>query len=234
MYVIAEGKGAGMLTGEYGSGKTVLARLLTTQLDGSKYKFAYITNPQMSGIELIREIIRQIGVVEDFPNMKSDLLHTLTEILKRNAEIGRTTAVIIDDAQLIKDTETLEEIRLLLTLQTHQKFLLNVILVGQTELREKINRIPQLKGRLAMSYHLNPLNERETGEYILHRLKVSGRTEPLFTDLAIKAVYEYSQGLPREINNICDLSLLIGFSHKSDTINRDILKIAISELRGQS
>lgn len=232
LYVISEGKGAGMLTGDYGSGKTVLGRLLPHHTNSNQYRFVYITNPQISGVEFVREIVRQTGAMDKLPDIKGDLLNSLNEVLRRNSEIGRNTVVIIDDAQLIKETETLEELRLLLTLQTNDKFLLNLLLIGQNELREKINRIPQLKGRLAMRFHLNSLDEYETGEYILHRLRISGRTEPLFTDMAIKAIFEHTQGIPREINNLCNLCLLIGFSKKADTINREIVQSAITEKEG--
>lgn len=230
MYVITEAKGAGLLTGDYGMGKTVLAKMLMAQLNPNQYRFVYLANPQMTGREILREIIRAIGAVDTLPDEKGDVLNALTEILRRNAEVNRITTLIVDDAQLIKEQETLEELRLLLNLQWNERFMINVIFIGQTELREKINRIPQLKGRLAMRFHLDPLNEPETGEYILHRLKVAGRTEPLFTDLAITAIHEYSKGVPREINNAANLCLLIGYNQQVDTINRDIAQSALAEL----
>lgn len=230
MYVVSEGKGAGMLTGDYGSGKTVLGRLLAAQLDPNQYRFIYIANPQMTGTEILREIVRAIGAVDHLPEHKGDVVSAVTDILRRNAEVGRTTTLIVDDAQLIREAETLEELRLLLNLQMNDRFLINLILIGQTELREKVNRIPQLKGRMAMRYHLNTLDEAETGEYLLHRLKVAGRLDPLFTDLAIQQIFEYAKGVPREINNVANLSLLIGFNQQTDTISREIVRAAVSEL----
>ncbi len=230
MYVVSEGKGAGMLTGDYGSGKTVLAHLLSAHLNHNQYRFIYIANPQMTGTEILREIVRHLGAVDHLPEQKGDIVSAVSEILRRNAEVGRTTTLIVDDAQLIREAETLEELRLLLNLQMKDRFLINLILIGQTELREKVNRIPQLKGRMAMRFHLNALDEAETGEYILHRLKIAGRMEPLFTDLAIKDMFEYSKGVPREINNVANLCLLIGFNQHTDTINREIVKGAIGEL----
>ena len=115
-------------------------------------------------------------------------------------------------------------------LQPSDKFYVTLVLVGQTELREKINRIPQLKQRLAMQYHLDALTEQETGEYILHRLKVAGRTDPLFTNLAIKAIFDQTRGVPREINNVCNWALLAGFSKKLDTINKDVIENVVKEM----
>src|SRR3989339_199696 len=230
LYVISERQGAAMLTGDYGSGKTILTRILSTQLNSNQNKFVFITNPQLSSIEMIKEIARQVAVVDKLPSEKSDLLNILREVFKRNIEIGRNTVVVVDDAQLVKDNETLEELRLLLSLQPSDKFYVTLVLVGQTELREKINRIPQLKQRLAMQYHLDALTEQETGEYILHRLKVAGRTDPLFTNLAIKAIFEQTRGVPREINNVCNWSLLAGFSKKLDTINKDVIESVVKEM----
>jgi len=229
VYVVAEGKGAGMLTGDYGSGKTILVHQLMASMNHNQYRFVYLANPQMSGTEILREIVRAIGAVDEIPQQKGDVMSTVTDILKRNAEVGRTTTLIVDDAQLVRETETLEELRLLLNWQWQGRFLINLLLVGQTELREKVNRIPQLKGRMAMRVHINPLDEWETGEYLLHRLKVAGRVDPVFTDLAIKEIYQATKGVPRDINNVANLCLLIGYHRQMDTLNRDVVRAALAE-----
>jgi len=230
LYVAAEHQGGGMLTGDYGSGKTILSRVIPSQLDPNKYRFLYLSNPQLTGTEFIREITRQVAVIDRLPDSKSDLLNLLTEVLKRNAEINRDTVVIVDDAQLIRENETLEDLRLLLNLQHRDKFLITLLFFGQTELREKINRLPQLKQRMTMRYHLDPLTEQETAEYVLHRLKVAGREAPLFTDMAIREMAEHSRGVPREINNICNWALLAGFSNQVDTINRELIEAVIKDM----
>lgn len=230
LYVIKERQGGGLLTGDYGTGKTILTYILSSHLSLQQYRFVLIINPQMPAIEFIKEIVRKIAVIDKLPDGKSDLTNILSEVLRRNNEIGREIIIVVDDAQLVKDNETLEELRLLLSLQLNDRFLLTLLLLGQTELREKINRLPQLRQRLVMRYHLEPMDEEETGEYILHRMRVCGRSEPIFTNLAIKEIYEHSQGIPREINNLCNWCLLVGFTKKVDTISLDLVKDVIREM----
>ena len=229
IYAIKERKGAALLTGEFGCGKTVLSRVLLEELDTGKYKVVFIINPQITAFEFLREIISQLGA-EDIPHRKIDLLSVLKDLLQRNLDIGKETVIIIDEAQLIEDKKIFEELRLLLNLQLNKRFLLTLLLLGQPELREKINRIPQFKQRIPIRYHLSTLDEKETEKYIIHRLQIAGRAEKTFSEEALKLIYRQSRGFPREINNICDMCLFIGFGKKVNEIDEGIVREVTSDL----
>jgi general secretion pathway protein A len=143
---------------------------------------------------------------------------------------GRSTLLIIDEAQLIFG-ETFEEIRLLLNFQMNDRFLMTFLLIGQPELRDMIREYKQLDQRIAIRYHLNPLPRAETANYIRFRLSKTGCDRELFTEKAYDAIYQYSGGIPRKINNVCDLALLIGFSMKAQEIDEPlILKVVRDSL----
>lgn len=234
LYAIREKKGAAILTGGFGAGKTVLSRALRDELqDPDRYQLIYITNPQISTIEFIREIVRQLGEPKErLPEKKSDLLDLLGKILERDTNIGREIVIIIDEAQLIESRETFEELRLLLNFQLNERFLLTLVLLGQPELREKIANLPQLKQRLSVRYHLSNLDEKETGKYINQRLKIAGQKKEIFGSETISLIHQASQGLPREINNICDLSLLTGMGKEVAKIDKNIIREVIKDLEG--
>lgn len=229
IYAVKARKGAAILTGEYGCGKTVLARALIDKLDPTKYKVVMINNTQIPFIEFLQEINYQLGA-EGSQSTKTELLHILEDILRRNISINKDTVIIIDEAQLIKDREVFEELRLLLNLQKDDRFLLTLILIGQPELREKMNRLPQLKQRLPIKYHLNTLDEEETGEYITHRLRIAGRDSRIFTDRAIKSIYTHSEGTPRTINDMCDMNLMVGFGRRVEYIDEELVREVVRDL----
>ena len=230
LYAIEEKKGAAILSGEYGSGKTILSRVLLDSIDPNRFQVAVLTNSQLPSLEFLREIAHQLGSVH-LPERKSDLLNDLNDILNRNASINRHTVVVIDEAQLIEEREIFEELRLLLNFQLNDQFLLTLLLLGQPELREKVNRIPQLRQRIGIRHHLRFLSDEETGNYISHRLKTAGGGKECFTGTAFKAVYDYSKGCPRMINNICDLSLLTGFGRKIEKIDEDVIREVVKDLK---
>lgn len=230
LYAVEDKKGAAVLSGEYGSGKTTLSRVLISRVDPNKFKVITITNPQLPPIEFLQEIARQMGS-DSLPEKKIDLLNIINDILNRNASLNRHTIIFIDEAQLIDKKEVFEELRLLLNFQLDNQFLLTLILMGQPELREKVNKIPQLRQRIGIRHHLGFLNEKEVEAYILHRLKISGREEEIFTKAALKEIYTRSKGCPRMINNICDLSLLAGFGEKAKKIDKDVIQEIDKDLK---
>lgn len=233
LYVVIQRKGAGMLTGEYGSGKTLISRVAMARLlsDDDHYKVALIVNPAIPKEELLAEILYQFGLEVNRDDRKSDLLRKFNEGLYRNMNIKKHSVIIIDEAQAIEDESTLEELRLLLNFQLNDMFLLTLLLVGQPELRDKIDKIPQFKQRLAIKYHLSTMGLNETGEYIRHRCKIAGREGTIFSDKAIILIHNASRGVPREINNICDLCLVIGMGNKSALINEGIAQDVIKDIK---
>lgn len=230
LYAIKEEKGAAMLTGEYGSGKTALSRVIIDQLMNDKiYEVALITNPQLTSVQFIQEIIYQLKN-EHVSGSKQRLLHIMQDIVYKNFKESKKTVILIDEAQIIKNEETFEEIRLFLNFQLNYRFLITLILIGQAELLPKIRSMPQLQQRLGIKYHLLGLNNIETAEYIKHRLSVGGTKADIFTPEAVEVFYEYSKGLPRSINNACDMSLLIGFGQEAKVIDKELAQKIVADL----
>lgn len=224
LYAIRERKGAAILTGEYGSGKTLLSRVLLDELSNDQYQSALIYNPRLPPLELIKEIIYQLGRDVSSLFNKTDLLHVLNEILYKNSNDNKSTVIVVDEAQAIGEEDSFEELRLLLNFQLNENFLLTLILLGQPELKGKIDNFPQLRQRLAVRYHLKALTEIETEEYIKHRLGVAGAKQEIFSEEAFKEIYYFSAGIPRRINNICDMALLVGCGEGLDKINKKRIK----------
>ena len=236
LYVVREGKGAGLLSGIFGCGKTLIGRTLLKELDKDEYRTAFISNPYLSYEELLMYIVYNLGG-KDLPERKTDvlvnvILERLGEILENNMRDGKKTVIIIDEAHVIKDRQVWEELRLILNYQAENKFLLTLLILGQPELKELIDSNKQFSQRIAVKCHLENLNEEETKKYVLHRLSVSGRTEPVFTDEALKAIFEKSGGIPRRVNNICDLALFAGFGKDAILIGEDIIKDVSRDIEG--
>lgn len=228
VYAAKRNKGAALLTGEVGCGKTVLSKVFIQQLSETEYDIGLMTNPALRPSDFLKEILYQLGLKFD-TNSKADFLNLLNERMLENMKEDKITLLIVDEAQLISK-ETFEEIRLLLNFQLNDRFLLTLILIGQPELRNIIRGIKQLDQRIAIRYHLNPLNFEETVKYIVFRLKKAGLKRSIFSQQAVDEVYNYSQGIPRKINNVCDMSLLIGFSSKIEAIDSKIIKSVVKDL----
>lgn len=229
-YAIEQRKGAALLTGGYGCGKTVVSRVILGKLTPDKYESALVTNPSLSPIDLLREICLQLDVKIKLESPKTELLKKLNERFYETMNAKKDTVIIIDEAQAINSLSAFEELRLLLNFQLNDRFLLTLILIGQPELREKINQLKQFKQRLAIQCHLAPLNEQETAQYILHRLEVAEARSEIFAPDALQTVWKKSNGIPRVINNICDLSLLIGFSNKVQKIDEALIQSVANEI----
>ncbi len=234
LYGLRERKGFVQLTGEVGAGKTTLCRALLEQLDGH-YATALILNPVMSPDELMKAIALEFGL----PVNGLDRLETLAVIdqfLLQQVERGKETVLIIDEAQDLTE-ELLEQVRLLSNLETDDRKLLQIVLLGQPELRDRLNspRLRQLRQRITVRYHLLPLNRVEVAQYVRHRLQRSGANgAPRFTRPALWRVCRYSQGIPRLVNAVCDKALLAGFVHQRERIGFRLVNQAVRELEGVS
>jgi general secretion pathway protein A len=227
LYAVKRNKGAVLLTGEVGCGKTMLSRVFIQQLAESEFDIGLITNPALSPIDFLKEALNQIGLNSQ-SNSKPELLNILNIAMVENMKKGRSTLFVIDEAQMIS-AETFEEIRLLLNFQLNDRFLLTLVLIGQPELRDKIRAFKQLDQRIANRYHLNPLNAENTRTYIAIRLETAGRANNMFTPAAVDEIYNHSEGVPRIINNICDLALLVGFSMNISEIDVDTIRKVIRD-----
>ena len=228
LYVVRERKGAGMLTGVFGCGKTLLAHTLLRELGGDIYRIALINNPKLSHIELLMDIALKLGA-SNLPARKTDvltnlLLDSINEILQDNLKDGKETVIIIDEAHVIKDEDVWDELRLLLNFQSEDKFLLSLLLLGQPELRKIIEANKPLLQRITIKSRLESLSETDTSFYILHRLKIAGREKEIFTKGTIPLIHKQSGGIPRRINQICDMALFAGFGKKAKSIDEKIIQ----------
>jgi general secretion pathway protein A len=232
LYGIRERKGFVQLTGEVGAGKTTLCRAMLEQLDGH-YATALILNPVMSAEELLKAVAIEFGLPVNGLD-RLDTLAVINQFLLQQVERGQDTVLIIDEAQDLTD-ELLEQVRLLSNLETDNRKLLQIVLMGQPELRDRLNnpKLRQLRQRITVRYHLLPLNRVEVTQYIQHRLDVSGaKGAPYFTQPALWRVFNYSQGVPRLVNAICDKALLAGFVQQTERIDFRMVGHAVQELEG--
>ena len=227
IYAAEMRKGGAMLSGEIGCGKTTISRVYMNELSGEKFDIGLIINPKLESKEFLQEILYQFNL-KKVPDTKVECLRALNDKMTENMKSNLETILIVDEAQLLNES-TFEEIRLLLNFQLNNRFLLTIILLGQPELKQKIKNIEQLDQRIAIKYHLNPFNFEDTSKYIVFRQKKAGKSENVFSSDAIKKIYNYSDGIPRKINNLCDLSLLIGFSTNETVIRPEIIENIISD-----
>ncbi len=224
IYAIEERKGFVVITGEVGAGKTTICRALLNQLQ-TKTKVALITNTLITRGDLLSLILEDLGV-EFTRRSKVHLLSHLNRYLIQKLKENNNVVLIIDEAQNLS-TSLLEEVRLLSNLETENEKLIQIIFLGQPELREKLalSRLKQLRQRIAVYYHLMPLSLEESLEYIRHRLKIaSGTNRPYFSHKALELIYEFSKGVPRLINQICDNALLSGYVLEAPVIDEEIIK----------
>ncbi|PYM27919.1 MAG: ATPase [Candidatus Rokuibacteriota bacterium] len=231
VYTVRHRKGCGMLTGEYGCGKTTLSRALIQRLEAERYEIGLLTNPSWNATDFLREALYQLGV-ESKEKSKSELLHLLNDVFFRNYRDGRDTVIIVDEAQLIADDGVFEEVRLLMNFQTDDRFLVTLLLIGSPELRERVRRLKHLDQRITIRYHLNTLDYTHTAAYVSHRLKMANRATPIFTEEAIKLIFDFTRGTPREINNLCDVALLVGYTKRVKEVGEKIVAEVIKDMVG--
>jgi general secretion pathway protein A len=233
LYGIRERKGFVQLTGEVGAGKTTICRSMLEQLGGS-YETALILNPILSVDQLLKAIAMEFQI--DVKEMdRLEIVAALNDFLLKLVAQHKEAVLIIDEAQDLTD-ELLEQVRLLSNLEMDDRKLLQIVLMGQPELRQRLNafRLRQLRQRITVRYHLNPLRFSEIAQYVQHRLHVSGaKGAPYFSTAAFWRIFRYSQGIPRLVNAVCDKCLLAGYVQQRDTINFGMVGMAIRELEGK-
>ncbi len=234
IYGIRESGGFIQLTGEVGTGKTTLVRSVLQQVPDNA-DVAVILNPQISRNEFLSAICEELGVpLPTSTNSIKTLTNALNEYLLSNHGRGKRTIVIVDEAQNLR-IDVLEQVRLLTNLETTKQKLLQIILIGQPELREILarNNMRQLAQRVTGRYHLEPLSRDETAAYIDHRLKVAGAVGPIFSKAAKQELYRLSLGVPRMINVIADRAMLGAFTLESREITPLLLRQAATEVFGK-
>jgi general secretion pathway protein A len=232
LYGITSQKGLMALVGDVGTGKTTLCRALLRELPDS-VQSALVLNPHLSDADLIGTILDDLGV-ERRGTTKGELMAVLSQYLLATGSEGKTVLVIVDEAQQMA-VESLEQIRILSNLETATRKLLQILLVGQPELEEKLklNELRQLDQRIGIRCYLKPLPRKETYRYVEHRLRVAGLPGALpFTRGALAKIYKYSRGIPRVINLVCDRALMAGFSNRVREITPTLVTSAVRNLEG--
>jgi general secretion pathway protein A len=235
LYGIDSHAGFIAMTGEVGTGKTTVLRTLLTQLDPEKYRSALIFNPCRSGEQLLASICREFGVKPDERN-SFGYLDALNLFLLDQHAAGRTVILVVDEAQNLTP-DVLEQVRMISNLETVHCKLIQIILAGQPELNDVLNRhdLRQLSQRITVRCHLTPMDMRDTAEYIRHRLKVSGcRIRGLFSAGAVKRIYRFSRGVPRLVNIACEQALVMAWTQENSSITPAIAARVIEGARRSS
>jgi general secretion pathway protein A len=230
-YGLAQKAGFIVLTGEVGCGKTTLCRAFLNELDSTRVETALILNPRLTERELLAAILRELGEISDASAHgplaldNADLTGRLNSALLRRIHAGKDIVLIIDEAQNLS-FEVMEQLRLLSNLETDTQKLLQIILIGQPELKARLaeKRLRQLRQRILVFYDLRPLTRAQVRAYVEHRVELAGsraagRPPPRFTDAALRLIYRRSHGIPRLINTLCDKSLLSAFIRDAHEVN---------------
>ena len=230
IYAVSERKGFVVITGEVGAGKTTVCRILLNRIDPNT-KVVLITNTHINCEQLFEMICAQLGL-DDSGKDKAGVLQLLSSYLYEQLERNTTVLIIIDEAQNLS-SEVLEEVRMLSNLETEREKQLQLVLLGQPELRRRLHlpELRQFRQRIVVTYHLSPLSLHETIQYIFYRLKVAGGVAKVkLTRRAINEIYDYSKGVPRLINIICDSALLSCFVRDVKVISQRIVEEVVHEL----
>jgi len=230
VYGLREGAGFVAITGEIGAGKTTLLRSFLSDPPGNA-RYAYILNPVLTGVELLQEINHELGIAQE--GTQRDLLVALNAFLLAQKQEGNQVVLVIDEAQALGGA-ILEQLRMLSNFETETAKLLQIVLVGQPELRDLLRRadLEQLDQRITVRWHLGPLDRSETAQYVAHRLATAsgGRARRIFTGSAMGRIHSYTRGVPRRINVLCHRALLVAYARDRTVVNRRVVNLAIDEI----
>ncbi len=231
-YAIENRRSAALLCGASGTGKTLVGRMLRAALEASYTPIVHLVFPQMSTPELLGYLADEMeqGDSDSGTASTQRSIRRIERFLAENTRHGRHAVLIVDEAHLIGQTETFEALRLLLNFEVEGQSGLTLLFTGQTSLLPRLERMPALEERLSVKSLLRPFTERETGEYVAHRLRVAGATRSIFDPKATATLHGLTQGIPRRINRLCDLALLIGFAEERKTIGAEHLESVAHEL----
>ncbi len=230
VYGVTERKGFMVLSGEAGTGKTTVLRVVADSLP-NEVEFSYILNPALTPDELIEHMMLDLGI-DDVPQSKARRMFRLGQLLASRHQESKVSALIVDEAHKLAP-EVLEEIRLLTNFETDTEKMLQIVLVGQTELSELLNRseLRQLKQRVALRFKVQPLTPAEVGQYVAHRWsRAGGGSETPFTAEALEMLTAYSEGIPRLINSLCQNALMICFAAEMRAVGPEQIREAASDL----
>jgi general secretion pathway protein A len=230
-YGVQEKKGFILLIGEVGCGKTTICRRFLNELDPAHYDTALILNTRLTEIEMLRAILTELGETH-LAQGQHDLAAQINRVLLHRIEHGRDIVLVIDEAQNLS-FKVLEQVRLLSNLETDKQKLLQIVLIGQPELKNMLaqDRLRQLRQRILVHSELRPLTLHDTTHYVQHRLTLAGASgRPYFTTAAMRCLHRFSKGIPRVINNVCDKALLSAFVRDSDEVNYWDVRRAIKEV----
>ncbi len=234
-YAIRQLKGFAVVTGEVGTGKTLLLRCLLQLFENSEdFAYAYLFHSRLSPLEFLQYILADFGL-EIAGKSKSELLFAFGKFLSDRGAQQLTTVLIVDEAHDLSE-ELLEEVRLLSNLEAPDRKLLQIVLVGQPELDQKLDShsLRQLKQRIALRTHLEPLTLEETSSYIHHRLTAAGAdpsSDPIFPADTVEEIHKWSQGLPRLINSICENALILAYARKEQVVCPEVIAEIVRDLR---
>jgi general secretion pathway protein A len=248
-YAVENRRGAALLVGPGGTGKTMLVSTLGRSLPANFAPFVHLVFPQLSPAELVRYLADELAAPSNFAGLVSAAQSTgsaikseqcevgldftirrIQKFLAENTRQGKHAVIAVDEAQLLASSDTLETIRLLLNFESGGKPGLTLLLIGQGSLLPTLSRMPGLDERFGVKTLLRPLTQDETASYIMHRLRAAGATRTIFEPLALETIHALTHGIPRQINRLCDLALLIGFAEELPTLSATHVEAVCDEL----
>ena len=235
-YAVESRRGGALLAGASGLGKTLLVHMLQAILGETFDPFVHLIFPQMSAEQLLAYLAAELippGPQTPRPDLNASLpesIHLIQRFLKSNTEQGRHAVVVFDEAHLIEDRRVLETVRLLTNFETGGHPGLTILLAAQPGILPVLDRMPQLEERLGVKCLLRPFTEQETAQYVGHRLHVAGAAKSMFEPAALKTLHQLTHGIPRQINRLCDLALLIGYAEERHVLTADQIEAVCEEL----